>query len=239
MTDPDRIRQEIEQTQGRLSSDVDALAEKVTPSRIVERRVGRARAAAGRWKETIMGSVPHSSHSASVTTGTHASSGPGLTGHAQNAAGQVAGTAQQVGGQVSGLAHQVGDQASGLASSAADAVAHAPQAVRRQAQGNPLAAGLVAFGVGWLVASLLPATQRERELAEQAQQRAQELAGPLTDKAKEVVSDLQQPAQQAVQQVRDTAQGAAQTVAETGRSAAGQVQERAQEAPQNVRENVR
>lgn len=232
MTDPDRIRQEIEQTQGRLSHDVDMLAEKVTPSRIVERRVGRVRAAAGRWKETVMGAVPHPTHSSSVTTGTHSSGGPGLAGQAQQAV-------QQVGGQVSGVAHQVGDQASGLASSAADAVAHAPQAVRRQAQGNPLAAGLVAFGAGWLVASLLPATQRERQLAEQAQQRAQELAAPLADKAKEVVSDLQQPAQQAVQQVRETAQGAAQTVVETGKSAAGQVQERAQEAPQNVRENVR
>jgi gas vesicle protein len=232
MTDPDRIRQEIEQTQGRLSHDVDMLAEKVTPSRIVERRVGRVRAAAGRWKETVMGAVPHPTHSSSVTTGTHSSGGPGLAGQAQQAV-------QQVGGQVSGVAHQVGDQASGLASSAADAVAHAPQAVRRQAQGNPLAAGLVAFGAGWLVASLLPASQRERELAEQAQQRAQELAAPLADKAKEVVSDLQQPAQQAVQQVRETAQGAVQTVTETGRSAAGQVQERAQEAPQNVRENIR
>ncbi len=243
MTDPDRIRQEIEQTQGRLSHDVDMLAEKVTPSRIVERRVGRVRAAAGRWKETVMGAVPHPTHSSSVTTGTHSSGGPGLTGQAQQAVqqvgGQVSGVAQQVGGQVSGVAHQVGDQASGLASSAADAVAHAPQAVRRQAQGNPLAAGLVAFGAGWLVASLLPATQRERQLAEQAQQRAQELAAPLADKAKEVVSDLQQPAQQAVQQVRETAQGAVQTVTETGRSAAGQVQERAQEAPQNVRENIR
>jgi gas vesicle protein len=231
MTDPDRIRQEIEQTQGRLSSDVDALAEKVTPSRIVERRVGRVRAAAGRWKETVMGSVPHSSHS-SVVTGTHSGGGPGIGTQAQQAA-------HQVGDRVSGVAQQVGDQASGLASSAAGAVSQAPQAVRRQAQGNPLAAGLVAFGAGWLVASLLPATQRERELAEQAQQRAQELAQPLADKAKEVAADLQGPAQQAVQQVKETAQDAAQNVAETGRAAAGQVQDRAQQAPQHVKENVR
>lgn len=238
MTDPDRIRQEIEQTQGRLSSDVDALAEKVTPSRIVERRVGRVRAAAGRWKENVMGSIPHSSHS-SVVTGTHSGGGPGIGGHAQQAVHQVGDRVSGVAQQVGGVAQQVGDQASGLASSAADAVASAPQAARRQAQGNPLAAGLVAFGAGWLVASLLPATQRERELAEQAQQRAQELAQPLAEKAKEVAADLQAPAQQAVQQVRETAQDAAQNVAETGRAAAGQVQERAQQAPQNVKETAR
>lgn len=228
MTDPDRIRQEIEETQGRLSSDVDALAEKVTPSRIVERRVGRVRDAAGRWKDTVMGSDPQGGHG---TSGTYLGGGPGPSGHAQNAAGTVQDAAHQAGGVV----QHVGEQASGLVSDAAGAVAHAPQAVRRQAQGNPLAAGLVAFGAGWLVASLLPASRRERELAEQAQ----ELAQPLADKAREVVSDLQQPAQQAVQQVRETAQDAAQTVAQSGRAAAGQVQERAQEAPQNVKENVR
>ena len=41
--DPDQIRRDIDRTQAHLSSDVDALTEKVTPSRIVERRVGRPR----------------------------------------------------------------------------------------------------------------------------------------------------------------------------------------------------
>ena len=54
--DPDQIRRDIERTQAHLSTDVDALTEKVTPSRIVERRVGRARAAAGRLRERVMGS---------------------------------------------------------------------------------------------------------------------------------------------------------------------------------------
>jgi hypothetical protein len=33
---------------------------------------------------------------------------------------------------------------------------------RRQTQGNPIAAGLIAFGAGMLVASLLPATDLEK-----------------------------------------------------------------------------
>ena len=37
---PDQIRRDIERTRAHLSSDVDALADKVTPGRIVERRVG-------------------------------------------------------------------------------------------------------------------------------------------------------------------------------------------------------
>ena len=48
----------------------------------------------------------------------------------------------------------------------------AATAARRQTQGNPLAAGLIAFGVGWLVSSLLPDSQKERELAHQLKDRA-------------------------------------------------------------------
>jgi len=43
MTEPERIRREIEGTQRSLSTDVNALTEKVTPGRIVERRIGRMR----------------------------------------------------------------------------------------------------------------------------------------------------------------------------------------------------
>lgn len=240
MTDPDRIRQEIEQTQGRLSHDVDMLAEKVTPSRIVERRVGRVRAAAGRWKETVMGAVPHPTHSSSVTTGTHSSGGPGIAGQAQQAAqqvgGQVAGVAQQVGGQVSGVAHQVGDQASGLASSAADAVAHAPQAVRRQAQGNPLAAGLVAFGGGLLLASLLPATEREQEAASTLKDRyAEPVKQQLQEVGQQAKEGLQGTAQQAVQEVKSTAQEAVQNTKSEAQSSAQSVRGDAQGAAEQVR----
>jgi hypothetical protein len=61
-SDPGQIRREIEQTQANLSQDVDALTEKVTPSKIVERRVDRARDTATRLKDKVMGANPtHSS----------------------------------------------------------------------------------------------------------------------------------------------------------------------------------
>ena len=56
-SDPEQIRRDIERTQAALSQDVDALAEKVTPGKIVERRVDRARDAATRLKEKVMGST--------------------------------------------------------------------------------------------------------------------------------------------------------------------------------------
>jgi hypothetical protein len=221
--DPDRIRSDIERTQAELRTDVDALAEKVTPGRVVERRVGRVRSTAARWRDNIMGSDP----GAQLRSGTHRASG-GVRGAAHSAAGSA-----------SGAASSAADTAADTASRAADTLQEAPTVARRQAQGNPLAAGVIAFGAGWLVSSLLPATRREQELASQAQDIATEKGRPVAqtagDKAKEVAENLREPAQQAAESVGARATDAGTTVAEEGRSAADQVQGRAQDAAGNVR----
>ncbi|MHA6625068.1 DUF3618 domain-containing protein [Pseudonocardia sichuanensis] len=218
-TDPDEIRREIERTQSHLSDDVGALTEKVTPGRVVERRVARARSTAARWKENVMGSSP----------------GHG-GGH------DVRETAHQVAGSATGTASSAASGVSDAASSAADAVAEAPSAARRQAQGNPLAAGLIAFGAGWLVSSLLPAARREQELAGRARERATELGKPVAEAARqaatEVKDELAGPAQEAVGAVRSTASDAGRTVADEGRSAAGRVQNEAQDAAGTVQQST-
>jgi uncharacterized protein YjbJ (UPF0337 family) len=196
MTEPDRIRREIEGTQRNLSTDVNALTEKVSPGRIVERRVGRVRTAFGNAKDRVMGAADH-----------HASA--------------------------------AGDKAGSVASTAQDkvrSVSDAPQQIRRGTQGNPLAAGLIAFGAGWLVSSLLPASEPERKLAGQATDLAREQLAPVAQHAAEELRDnLREPAQQAVASVKSEAADSASTVKEEARSATGDVTDRAEEAQRNVR----
>ena len=206
--DPEQLRREIERTQAALSQDVDALTEKVTPGKIVERRVDRARDAATRLKEKVMGSDPYSGHS----------SGGGVRQAASHAADRVSGTASSATASVQDAASSAASSVQDAAATAADAVQQAPQAIRRQTRGNPLAAGLIAFGAGWLVSSLLPATRREQELADQAKQVAQEKVAPVAQQvAGEVRETLREPAQQAVDSVKATAQDATDTVADEGR----------------------
>ena len=229
-SDPEQIRREIERTQAALSQDVDALAEKVTPGKIVERRVDRARDAATRLKEKVMGSDPY---------GHGDYSGGGVRSAASTAADRVSGTASSAASSVQDAASSAAGTVQDAASTAVGAVQEAPQAIRRQTRGNPLAAGLVAFGAGWLVSSLLPASRREQELADQAKQVAQEKVQPVAQQvAAEVKENLREPAQQAVQSVKSTAQDATDTVTEEGRSAAQDVQGRAQDAAGNVRSNA-
>ncbi len=235
---PDQIRRDIERTQAHLSSDVDALAEKVTPGRIVERRVGRAKAAAGRLRDRVMGSDdPTPSYGAGVgdpySDVRYGRSQPGA---------RDAGAASSAASSVSDAASTAASTVSDAASSAATAVQEAPQAARRQTQGNPLAAGLIAFGAGWLISSLLPASRQEQQLAEQARDKATELGQPLAEKAKQVATEvkenLQEPAQQAVDSVRSTATEAGRTVADEGRTAADDVRSTARDAAGSVRQNA-
>jgi len=239
--DPDQIRRDIERTQTHLSTDVNALSEKVTPGRIVQRRVGRARAAVGRLKDRVMGSDPTPSFYGGAQGGRLGQAASSVADTASSAASSVAGTASSAASSVSDAASGAVSTVSDAASSAAAAVQEAPQVARRQAQGNPLAAGLIAFGAGWLVSSLLPASRREQQLAEQARDKATDLGQPLAEAAKqaatEVKDNLQEPARQAVESVKSTATEAGQTVAQQGRSAAQDVQATTRETAGTVRQN--
>jgi len=201
-SDPDVIRRQIEETRANLSYEVDALNEKVNPSRVVDRRVGKAKTSVTGLKDRVFG--------AAHETGNHAG------GAAHNAAGTV----------------------QGAASDAMGAVQQAPGQLKSQAQGNPLAAGLIAFGVGWLVSSLLPTSEKEKQLASQAETAVKEHSQPLVDQAKNVAQEigdnLKPAAQDAVQSVKATAQDGVQTVKAEGQSAAQDVQGTAQDAKQTV-----
>jgi hypothetical protein len=212
-SDPDVIRRQIEDTRANLSYEVDALNEKVNPTRVVDRRVGKAKTTVSGLKDKVFGVA----HDKGAQMG--------------SATSNVSGSAQHA-------AHSAADTVQGAASTAVSAVQSAPDTIQRQAQGNPLAAGLIAFGVGWLVSSLLPTSEKEKQLASQAEAAVKEHSQPLVDQAKtvaqEIGDNLKPAAQDAVESVKSTAQDGVQTVKAEGQSAAQDVQGQAQQSKQTV-----
>jgi uncharacterized protein YjbJ (UPF0337 family) len=119
-----------------------------------------------------------------------------------------------------------GGSVSSATSTVTDAASSAPSAVRRQTQGNPLAAGLIAFGVGWLLSSLAPASQPEQQLAEKAESTARDnLAEPMKAKGQEMAENLKEPVKQSAEQVKSSATDAVQETKDQARSAADDVKE--------------
>lgn len=121
--------------------------------------------------------------------------------------------------------------AQGAADGAGDTAGSAPDAVRQQTRGNPIAAGLIAFGAGWLLSSLAPASDAEKKAAGTIQDRVGE---PLKQSAQEVAGNLKEPAEQAASSVQGTAARAASKTAEHAKSAASDVQDHAKNAKGQV-----
>ncbi len=220
-SDPDQIRNEIEQTQQELSADVDALTEKLSPPRIVERRVQATRDAMTNVKDKIMGSTGQSAPGAWETTDSQtASLGQAITDRASTAR----------------------DSAAASLSSVTDTARSAPGLVRRQATGNPLAAGLIAFGAGWLLSSLLPASEPEQQVATQVKDFATEHGRPvaqqLGEAGQQAAQQLRESAQRRAESVKDTAADAASTVSGEAQAAASHVTSQAQESASAVREQA-
>jgi gas vesicle protein len=192
--EPDRLRQGIENTRASLTRDVDLLAEKTSPTKAAQRRWATV-------KEKVMGS---SEHIRSATGG---------------AASAAADTVQDKVGTVRDKVSEAGGDAGDKVHDAADAVRRAPQAVATRAQGNPLAAGVIAFGVGMLAATLIPVTDAERRTAQELKDRSDGLTHRVKDIAGDLQSDLSSTVQEAAAEVRDTARDAAQTTGQQARSA--------------------
>lgn len=188
---PEQIRADIEASRRELSSNVDALADKVTPSKIAERQTEKVKGALGGIRDRVMGAASDAKSNAAETGGS------------------------------------VGDAVSGQARRAADS-----------ASGNPFAVGLIAFGVGLLAASLIPASSKEKELAADLKDKAEPLVENVTDAAKEVAGNLREPAQQAATAVKDSASDAVGTVKDEATAATDDLKDQAAEARHAVQNDA-
>lgn len=180
---PDAIRADIERTRQDLGKDVDALADKVSPSKIVDRQVDRVRGAFGSVRDRVMGAADDAGDALS----------------------------------------DAGAQADGM-----------KDRVVAKAEGNPLAVGLIAFGAGLLLASLIPASTKEKDLAAAVKEQAQPLVDQVTDVAKEVGEHLKEPSQQAAAAVKESAQESVTAVKQEAEIAASEVKDHAQQARENI-----
>ena len=203
---PDAIRSDIEATRARLGTNVDAVADKVTPSNIVHRQTDKMKDAVFGVKEKIMGAADDA-----TTTTLHT-----RAGHTGNTLGHA------------------GDTVTSTLGDAGHAIGDAPAQVKTKTQGNPLAAGLIAFGAGMLLSSLIPASEKEREAADALKTAAEPLTTELTEAAKDVAQGLKEPAQEAMENVKATATDAAEHVKTEGQYAAADVRDKASDAKDHV-----
>ena len=140
---------------------------------------------------------------------------------------KVMGSAPSTSSRTSSNGSGLGGSVSGAKDSVADTASGALGAVESKTQGNPLAAGLVAFGAGMLISALIPPSEKEAQAAQRAVEAAKEHGQPLLDEAKSVgqqmSQDLKESATQSAEQVKATAQDSVDNVKQEGQSSAQNV----------------
>jgi hypothetical protein len=211
------LRRDIEQTRERMTGTMDAIGDRVSPGRVVERRVNKVRAASTRVRHQVMG-VP------------------------RGAASSMRSSADSAGSSVGDAASSVGDRASSAVSAVGDQVQQAPHRITEGTQGNPIAAGAVAFGLGVLLGSLAPPAREEVQAAEavlpalqdEARAIGRSVAETAREGAQQAVEETKAAATDAVAEVRDQAQGAADEVKGQAQGAADEVKGQAQDAKDQV-----
>jgi ElaB/YqjD/DUF883 family membrane-anchored ribosome-binding protein len=214
--DPDEIRADIERTRAALSDNVDDLAESVKPKNVAGRQVGKVKEAASNLKDRVMG--------------------PDDDDYSSSAVGTVGDKASSAKDAVADRAYAVKDTVSEGASEARDAVRQAPRRMKRRAQGNPLAAGMIAFGLGMLVSSLIPSTEKEREAVSQLQENLEPVKEKASEVAQDMAENLRQPAQEAAESVKAASTEGVESVKEEGQSAATEVKDQAQASKETVQQ---
>ena len=117
----------------------------------------------------------------------------------------------------------VQDKTGAAAAKISDATGSAPQAVRDHTQGNPLAAGLIAFGAGWLLSALVPVSDVEQHAAKRIEDNAGGVLEPLKESAQEVAGNLEQPLKDSGDKLKSTGQDAASKTSDHAKSAASDV----------------
>ena len=190
-----QVSQELRQDIERIRDDLDSTLDALG-ERVSPRHIARRRKAAVRARVTRV---------RTAVMGSAMESGSTAAGQARHVAGSVQEGAQQVAGR------------------AAEQVRDAPEMIQQQTRGNPLAAGLVAFGAGLLLATAFPPTEAEQRAAGALQERVEPIKEQALEAGREMKDHLQESARESAQQVKETATDATQEVKQQAQSSAENV----------------
>jgi hypothetical protein len=197
--DTAQMRARIEQQRDDITHTVDQIGNRVSPSHIVARRQDRMRRRLTDWKDAVFGNdepdfPPPRGQRYRFPDEQRTAFRSGEFGDG--------------GGSDGGTRERFGE----AASNASSTVQHAPTALRRQTRGNPMAAGAIAVGAGWLIGSLLPESNSERRAIRRVEPQLAGAASEARSEAQHLADDLREPAKDAAERVKDRGRGAAEDV---------------------------
>jgi len=166
------LRGELDDQRDEMGRTLEAIGDRVSPRRIVERgkdaTTGRVRRAVTSARDRVMGALP-------IDT-SHDGTDGGASG--------------------------------GLAAGAGAQVRSAEDAILDTTRSNAVAAGAVAFGIGFVAAMAFPRTRVEQRAAEQVRPQLEHVAAEVGGAERQVAEEIKPALQEGVESVKQTAKAA-------------------------------
>lgn len=237
------VRREIAQTRGELSETIEALevrigevresvVDKVSPKRVWQRKTAEVRSRLDDLGSSITGSKQ-------AVAGSLGGARASLTEKSATTTERTGDLMGRTKSKIRGQAQELSERAGDTAASATDQAKAAPTAVRQRTESNPMAAGLLALGAGFLAATLIPPSERERKAATKVQSGLEPLKREATNVGREIAGELQQSAQGSVEQLKVRAEEAVERVKQDTQASTAEVKDQAQEATTQVKRKAR
>ena len=117
--------------------------------------------------------------------------------------------------RIMGAAHDTHDQLADSAGSTVDHLREAPASLAQRTEGSPLAAGGVAFAIGFLAAAVWRPTEPERHAVEKVADAAPDLTDDVAQLGREVAGTVKEQAVGAAEEIKSSVADAATAVKET------------------------
>jgi gas vesicle protein len=204
---PEELRENIARTRDDLSGTIDAIEDRVSPSRIVERRKESVRTRWTGMKESVMGS-------------------------ADDLRQTGAGMRDQIGDQASNL----GDRVSSAPETARRKAQGSPFGVGLIAFGAGMLAAAIFPGTETEGQLALRVQEMAQPVTEQVKQAGQQVVADLREPAQQAAQELKESASSHAQDLKETAQQATEDTRQAASEGASQVTDQARQSAQTVRQ---
>ncbi len=200
-----------------VAERVEEVRERMSPVRVLQRRTESVRSGIRNVQESLMGGNDD------VAGGNQLEQGrpPRRTGTGR------------------GPSQRVADQAGDLSGAVGERARRAPANLRDKAVERPFVAGLVAFGGGVLLASLLAPSDSERKVAQRLEEKAQPVKDQALQAGRSVADEVGQAAQESTEQVRRRASDAATEVKRQAKASTQQAKDEAKSAGAQVKRQAK
>jgi gas vesicle protein len=217
--DIERLRAEAAMQRQAIATDLELMGDRVSPARIAERRKAQFRNRIQGARDSVFGTSDKTRPSYQAYQQAYEPSYP-----PRESSGQW--------DQDSDSGQSLGDRASGALEAAKE---RTPDSLGEVTEGNPIAAGVIGFGVGLLAATLIPSSRDEQRAANKLQSHLDDAATGLGRTGREAVENVKPQAQEAVQDLTQSAKESVQAVKDDAQSSVESVKATAQDKAEEVR----